>query len=516
MYPESSIPRDSVSADMHTTLRCAKCGTMQPIADAKFCFKCGGGVEKVHEKPISDPRSNHGSSTEVDPAALKHKIDAGANDGIFNRLFKRHANWIGVLVLFYAIFTFVMPIAIIENTSLITSLGPGIMFCAMMFTAMLYYRIRIWAETLPMPEQRRVAHRMALGPLVMAIGSIVSTIPGFTSLGLLVALVGTILLFCYIGKLRATANLSRLGSIILNIIHKLFILLFIAQSVGVVMWLMIDFSRWQDIFLYPVDVDLQASLFGAECMVEAMVLFAMSIFIFILGHNGPTTTAQDMERAKERIDSRCGECVAVRRWLVINAVMYLIFALNWVDSLLGYYYQEVDSSLRETLYDIIMSRPWSVFTELVRTNSIGFTFLVMMLMPVVLLMNRFINRRVGYVLGIVVMMLYFPALFFVEMYEASYVSDALLMQLPVCLFNLGVIIFVLSGRISAFAKLLLCFYMFFRSAYFCFVAYNGVILDYMLMNAFVDVVLNLAGVVVFLVAYLSHEAERMPTAQLQD
>ena len=74
----------------------------------------------------------------------------------------------------------------------------------------------------------------------------------------------------------------------------------------------------------------------------------------------------------------------------------------------------------------------------------------------------------------------------------------------------------LRRRISAFAKLLLCFYTLFRSAYFCLVAYNGVILDYMVMNVFVDVVLNLVEVVVIFVAYLSHEAERMPTAQLQD
>ena len=74
----------------------------------------------------------------------------------------------------------------------------------------------------------------------------------------------------------------------------------------------------------------------------------------------------------------------------------------------------------------------------------------------------------------------------------------------------------LRRRISAFAKLLLCFYTLFRSAYFCLVAYNGVILDNMVMNVSVDVVLNLAGVVVIFVVYLSYETERVPTMKLQD
>ena len=74
----------------------------------------------------------------------------------------------------------------------------------------------------------------------------------------------------------------------------------------------------------------------------------------------------------------------------------------------------------------------------------------------------------------------------------------------------------LRRRISAFAKLLLCLYTLFRSAYLCLVAYNGVMFDHMVLNVFVDVVLNLVEVVVIFVAYLSHEAERMPMAQLQD
>ena len=50
--------------------------------------------------------------------------------------------------------------------------------------------------------------------------------------------------------------------------------------------------------------------------------------------------------------------------------------------------------------------------------------------------------------------------------------------------------------------------MFFRSAYFRLVAYNGEMFGHM--------VLNLAGVVVFLVAYLSYETERVPMMKLQD